>query len=153
MSTDWQAWEYLLGEWEGGYEADPAQGYGVFSFSFELNKNILVRKNRTVFPATQEREGYTHDDLLIIYTEFNGQKRGIYFDNEYHVIHYEVKTSTEQNNIVLESDPIPSVPQFRFTYIKTGENSLKARFEMAPPGKPGEFFIYLEGAAERIKKG
>jgi hypothetical protein len=153
MSMDWKAWEYLLGEWEGGHEGDPGQGYGIFSFSFDLDQNILVRKNRTIFPTTSEREGYTHDDLLIIYTEFTGQKRGIYFDNEQHVIHYEVKVSPDQQNIILESDPIPSVPQFRFTYTKTGENRLEARFEMAPPGKRGEFFTYLEGSARRIKKG
>jgi hypothetical protein len=153
MSMDWKAWEYLLGEWEGGHEGDPGQGYGIFSFSFDLDQNILVRKNRTIFPTTPEREGYTHDDLLIIYTEFTGQKRGIYFDNEQHVIHYEVKVSPDQQNIILESDPIPSVPQFRFTYTKTGKNSLEARFEMAPPGKQGEFFTYLEGSARRIKKG
>jgi hypothetical protein len=153
MSINWIAFEYLLGEWEGGHEGDPGSGHGTFSFSFELDKNILIRKSHTVFPATQEREGYSHDDLLIIYTEFTGQKRGIYFDNEEHVIHYEVKISPDQKNIVLESDPIPSVPQFRFTYTRTGEDTLEARFEMTPPGKPGEFFIYLAGTSKRIESG
>lgn len=153
MSIEWKAWEYLLGEWEGGHEGDPGQGYGTFSFSYDLDRNILVRKNRTVFTTTSEREGYTHDDLLIIYTEFTGQKRGIYFDNEEHVIHYEVTISADTGDIILESNPVPSMPQFRFTYIKTGEDSLLGRFEMAPPGKAGEFFTYLEGPAWRIKKG
>ena len=94
MAIDWENWMFLLGEWEGGHEGDPGQGYGRFSFSFELDQNILVRRNRTIFPATKEREGYTHDDLLIIYTEFTGSKRAIYFDNEEHVIHYEVSYLT-----------------------------------------------------------
>ncbi len=150
MAIDWKAWKYLLGEWEGGHEGDPGQGYGRFSFSFELDENILVRRNRTVFPATQERAGYAHDDLPIIYTEFTGAKRAIYFDNEEHVIHYEVNVLPDQKTISLESDPAPSTPQFRFTYIKTGEDTLKARFEMAPAGAPGAFAMYLEGTAERI---
>jgi len=151
VAIDWEAWKYLLGEWEGGHEGDPGQGYGNFSFSFELDENILVRRNQTVFPATKERAGYAHDDLLIIYTEFTGTRRAIYFDNEEHVIHYEAKVSPDKQTITLESDPMPSAPQFRFTYIKTGEDSLEAKFEMAPPGMPGAFTMYLEGTAKRIK--
>lgn len=150
MAIDWEAWMFLLGEWEGEHEGDPGQGYGRFSFSFELDENILVRRNRTVFPATIEREGYAHDDLLIIYTEFTGAKRAIYFDNEGHVIHYEANVSPDQKMITLESDPMPSAPQFRFIYIKTDEDTLEARFEMAPPGAPGALAVYLEGTARRI---
>jgi hypothetical protein len=150
MAIDWEAWMFLLGDWESGHEGDPGQGYGRFSFSFELDQNILARRNRTIFPATLEREGYTHDDLLIIYTEFTGLKRAIYFDNEEHVIHYEVSVSPDQNSIFLVSDPAPSIAQFRFTYIKTRENALNARFEIAPPGQAGAFMVYLEGIARRI---
>lgn len=150
MAIDWEAWKFLLGEWEGGHEGDPGQGYGQFSFSLELDQNILVRRSRTVFPTTPERQGYSHDDLLIIYTEFSGLKRAIYFDNEEHTIHYEVSLSPDQKSIILESDPVPSEPQFRFTYIKTGEDSLDARFEMTPPGQPGAWLVYLEGISRRI---
>jgi len=150
MAIDWEAWKYLLGEWEGGHDGDPGQGYGRFSFSFELDEHILVRRNRTVFPATKERAGYAHNDLLIIYTEFAAARRAIYFDNEEHVIHYKADVSSDQNTITLESDPTPSAPQFRFTYIKTGKDTLEARFEMAPAGAPGAFAMYLEGTARRI---
>jgi hypothetical protein len=150
MAIDWEAWKFLLGEWEGENEGDPGEGSGRFSFDFNLDENILVRRSRTIFPTTPEREGYTHDDLLIIYVESSGIKRAIYFDNEEHTIHYEVNVSTDQNQITLESDPVPSMPQFRFTYIKTGEDTLDARFEMTPPGVPGAFFVYLEGSSRRI---
>ena len=150
MSIEWEAWKFLLGEWEGGSEDDPGQGRGRFSFSFELDENVLVRRNRTVFAPTTQRGGYTHDDLLIIYTEFNRAKRAIYFDNEQHVIHYEANLSPDHNTITLTSDPVPSVPQFRFTYINTGPDTLEARFEMTPPGAPGAFFVYLEGTSRRI---
>ena len=150
MSMDWEAWKFLLGKWEGGHTGDPGQGTGAFSFSFDLDENILVRKSRTVFPTTKERAGYAHDDLIIIYTEITGQKRAIYFDNEQHVIHYETRISPDQKTITLESDPIPSVPQFRFIYIKTGDDTLDARFEMTPPDQPGVFLPYLEGSARRV---
>jgi hypothetical protein len=150
MATDWEAWKFLLGEWEGGHEGDPGQGYGRFSFDFNLDENILVRRSRSIFPTTKERDGYTHDDLLIVYTEFTGVKRAIYFDNEKHVIHYEVSISPDQKMIILVSDPIPSAPQFRFTYIMTAEDTLNARFEIAPPGTPGAFTVYIEGTSRRI---
>jgi hypothetical protein len=150
MTTNWQPYEFLLGDWEGGHEGDPRQGHGIFSFSFDLDRNILVRKNRTVFPTTKERPGYTHDDLLIFYTEVTGLTRAIYFDNEDHVIHYEVSLSPDEHTITLVSDPVPSMPQFRFIYIKTGENDLLGRFEMTPPGQPGAFFTYLEGTSHRL---
>ncbi len=151
MATDWQAFEFLLGEWEGGHEGDPGQGHGFFSFSFDLERNILVRKNHTVFPDTPERPGYAHDDLLIFYNENSGEARGIYFDNEHHVIHYEVSLSPDGKTITLESKPEPGAPQFRFTYVKTGEDTMLNRFEMTPPGQGGAFFTYLEGTSRRIK--
>jgi hypothetical protein len=150
MAIDWEAWKFLLGKWEGGHEGNPGQGYGRFSFSFELDQNILVRKSQTVFPATKERPGYTHDDLLIVYAESSGMKRAIYFDNEEHVIHYEANVSPDQKTISFVSESTPSAPQFRFTYIKTGEGSMEARFEIAPPGQAGAFMVYLEGIARRI---
>lgn len=151
MAVDWQDWEYLLGEWEGGNVGDPGQGQGRFSFGFDLDHKILVRKSRTVYPDTAERPGFTHDDLLIVYLENNGMKRAIYFDNEGHVIHYQVTVSPADHIIILQSDPEPAIPQFRFTYLRTGADSLQAKFEMAPPGKPGAFFTYLEGPATRIR--
>ncbi len=150
MAIDWEAWKFLLGEWEGANEADPGGGSGRFSFRFYLDENILVRKSRTIFPDTKERPGFTHDDLLIIYEESSGIKRAIYFDNEAHTIQYEVNVSPDQKKIALESRPVPSQPQFRFTYIKTGDDTLDARFELTPPGDLGAFFVYLEGSSRRI---
>jgi hypothetical protein len=152
MATNWQPYEFLLGEWEGGHAGDPGAGHGTFSFSFDLDRNILVRKSHTVFPDTPERRGYAHDDLLIIYTEHMGEMHGIYFDNEEHVIHYQVSLSADEKTITLVSKPEPGAPQFRFTYIKTGEDAAINRFEMTPPGKLGIFFTYLEGTSRRISK-
>jgi hypothetical protein len=152
MVADWEAWKFLLGEWEGGHTGDPRVGTGTFSFEFDLAEDILVRKSRTVFPPTQDRQGYAHEDLLVIYNEHTGEKRAIYFDNEQHVIHYAVQVSTDGDSLTLESDIMPAVPQFRFTYTKSGENQVSARFEMTRPGQPGAYFTYLEGIARRINR-
>ncbi len=152
MSSDWEDWKFLLGEWEGEHTGDPGAGTGTFSFSFDLDENILVRKSHTVFPPTKEREGYAHDDLVIVYNENTGDKRAIYFDNEQHVIHYAARVSSDQATIVLESNPVPGMPQFRFTYTRLGESKVHARFEMTPPGQSGAYFTYIEGAATRIDR-
>ncbi len=144
-------YEFLEGDWEGGDEQDPSQGYGRNSFSFDLERNIFVRKNRTVFAATPQRPAFTHDDLLIIYREPAGAMRGIYFDNEQHVIHYEVSVADDQQTLSLTSDAAPSMPQFRFTYLRTGQDTVDARFEIAPPGKPGAFNLYLQGSMKRLR--
>ncbi len=150
MAIDWQAWKFLIGKWEGSHAGDPGAGSGTFTFGFDLDENILVRKSHTVFPDTKERPGYAHDDLIIVYQEYSGETRAIYFDNEQHVIHYTARVSPDGSTITLESSPVPGMPQFRFTYIKTGPGSVDARFEMTPPGEPGAFFTYLEGPARRI---
>jgi hypothetical protein len=152
MTMDWEAYQFLAGEWEGDHSGKPGEAQGRFTFTFELDGNILVRRSRTVFPDTPERTGYTHDDLLMIYTEYTGMKRGIYFDNEEHVIHYEVEASPDGKTITLVSDPAPSAPQFRFVYKKTGSDTLDGRFEIAPPGQPGSFQVYIEGPSTRVRK-
>jgi hypothetical protein len=150
MSIDWSAWKYLLGEWQGGNTGQPGEGRGTFSFTFDLDQNILVRRSHTEYPASAERQAFVHDDLMIVYAEYTGEKRAIYFDNEQHVIHYSASESPDGNTLTLLSDALPSMPQFRFTYIQAGPDTVHGRFEMTPPGKPGAFFTYLEGPSQRV---
>jgi hypothetical protein len=149
MDIDWEAWKYLLGEWESDPTNDPHQGAGRFSFRFDLGENILIRENRSILPANEVSEENIHADLMIVYSEVPGAKQAIYFDNEQHVIHYKATVSADQKIITLESETSPSTPQFRFTYNKINENTLEARFEIAPPGSPGQFSIYLQGKARK----
>lgn len=150
MADGWEAFKFLPGEWAGGNTGDPGQGQGKFSFNFELDQNILVRKSHTEYPATGERAPMIHEDLMIIYDEVAGGKRAIYFDNEGHVIHYEVEAAQDQKMITLLSDPAPSAPQFRFTYQLTGEDQMQAKFEIAPPGNEN-FSVYVEGTVRRVR--
>jgi len=73
--------------------------------------------------------------------------RAIYFDNEGHVIPYAV-TSTDEA-IILVSDPEQSAPRFRTTYWKVENGTVITRFEIAPPGSPDGFAVYVEGSAKR----
>ncbi len=149
--SNWDSFRFLLGEWIGEGTGTPGEGTGAFSFSFDLEGNILVRKNRADYPATKDKAAYSHTDLMVMYREGDGgdSLKAIYFDNEGHVIHYAVSFSKDQNTLTFLSDPSPSSPRFRFIYSKATPDRLTLEFDIAPPGKPEAFSKYIDGSAHR----
>jgi hypothetical protein len=146
----WEPYSFLLGEWIGEGSGKPGEATGGFSFSFDLEKKILVRKNYANYPATKEKPAYSHTDLMIIYQEAaSNVTRAIYFDNEGHVINYAVAFSNDNTRLVFTSEPSASAPRFRFTYYKSTDGRLAFEFELAPPGKPDAFSKYVQGLAHR----
>jgi hypothetical protein len=143
-SNPWEKWNFLIGEWVGEGNGQPGKGEGKFSFQTDLDGKILVRKNRTVFPATDKTPETTHTDLLIVYPGEKDQE-AIYFDNEGHTIKYSVSFSDK--SIVLTTDVSQNVPRFRLTYTTIDSKTVNIAFEMASPQKPEEFKMYLEGKA------
>lgn len=109
LTGSWDKWQFLIGEWAGEANGNPGQGSGTFSFSLELDGNILVRKSHTEFPAANNRPAFNHDDLLIVYKNSSGNpSKAIYFDNENHTINYEVTYSDKST--ILTSEVIQNVP-------------------------------------------
>ncbi len=149
--TDWSAWKFLLGEWIGEGGGEPGQGSGSFSFSPDLQKTIIVRKNHAEYPATSVKPAYSHDDLMVIYCEQGTPAQAIYFDNEGHVIHYVTEFSSDSTSVTFLSDVKPSQPRFRLTYAGGKDGVLNIRFDIAPPGKPLEFSSYIRATAHRMR--
>jgi hypothetical protein len=148
--SPWAPISFLIGEWTGEGGGQPGQGAGTFSFLPDLNQKILVRKNRSDYPATKERPAFTHSDLMTIYREPDAIKlRAIYFDTEDHVIHYTVEPSSDGQVVQFIGDASPANPRFRLTYRKTGADTLSIRFEIAMPEKPDAFSTYIEATAHR----
>jgi hypothetical protein len=139
-----------MGEWVGEGTGAPGEGTGGFTFSYDLQNTVLVRKNYANYPATKDRPAFTHDDLMIVYQE-SGKTRAIYFDNEQHVINYSVTVSSDSGSIVFVSDAVPSTPRFRLTNTKMSTDKMAITFEIAPPGKPEAFTRYIEAVARRKK--
>ena len=75
--------------------------------------------------------------------------RADYFDNEGHVIRYTAGFSSDGRTLTFISDPAPSQPSFRLTYVKNPDNTLGIKFEIAPPNAPDKFKTYLEGSAQK----
>jgi hypothetical protein len=150
QKVNWDAFQFLMGEWVGEGTGAPGEGTGGFTFSFDLQNTVLVRKNYANYPATKERPAFAHNDLMVVYQEV-GKIRAIYFDNEQHVINYSVTPSSDSNSVVFLSDPMPSAPRFRLTNTKAGTDKITITFEMAPPGKPESFTRYIEAQARRMR--
>ena len=152
-ATDpWAQFQFLVGDWSGVGSGTPAEAVsGTTSFSFDLEKKILVRRNRAEFaPKQPEGPNVVHEDLMIIYPQ-TGESgfRAVYFDNEGHVIHYNISFPMKQPSIVLESEGAGSVPRFRLTYESGSDGIMQTEFSIAPPGR--EFKAYMTGKLERKK--
>lgn len=150
-AEDWGALKYLIGNWTGEGGGAPGQGTGAFSFQPGVQGKVLIRKSHAEYPAANDRKPAAHDDLMIVYRELDdraeGALRAIYFDSEEHVIRYEITMFGDR--IVFTSEPVRTNPQYRLTYTRVNGDSMRIRFEIAPPGKG--FVPYLEGTAKRAK--
>ena len=149
-APNWNAFKFLIGEWVGEGTGAPGEGSGGFSFSFDLQNTVLVRRNFANYPPTKDRPALTHSDLMIVYQE-TGKTRAVYFDNEQHVINYSVTVAADSSSVVFVSDVVPSAPRFRLTNTKAGTDKITITFEIAPPGKPESFARYIEASARQKK--
>lgn len=150
VKPDWSAFQFLLGNWSGDGSGQPGQGTGSFTFSFDLQEMVIVRRNQTDYPATNSSPAFSHSDLMIIYRQPNLQTQAIYFDNEGHKIQYKTNISADGKSITFISDSLPAQPRFQLTYASFSADSLLITFEIAPPNHPHNFSKYLEGRAHRI---
>ena len=140
----WKPLQFLIGTWEahtqGGSAA--AAGAGTYTFQPELRNHVLARHSsseKCKGPADFDCE---HSDLLYVYQETPGQSfKAIYFDNEGHVIHYDVSVPSPTTAILL-SEPSHPGPQFRIIY-ELKETTMYGKFQMRAPGQ-AEFRSYLE---------
>lgn len=136
----------LLGRWVA--EPDPhAPGVtGWTTFSRELGERVVVRRNHASYPAKDGKPASEHDDLMIVFTE-DGRLRAEYWDNEGHVIRYDVQAPA-RDTVVFLSDARPRAPRFRLTYVMSEPAKLALTFEIAPPGT-AEFRPYISA---RLRK-
>lgn len=148
LPGNWDKLQFLIGDWVGEGNGQPGQGKGVFSFQPDLDRNVLVRKSHTEYPPSNNRPAFSHDDLMIVYRNSPGSPvKAIYFDNENHIVNYEVSCSDKL--IIFTNNAIPDSPRFRLTYEKMEDGKLNIKFEMSSSQNPEEFRIYLEGKSLR----
>ena len=79
----WDQWRPLVGQWQAAGKGSPGEGAGGFSFAFDLQNKVLVRKSHTDYPPADGRPAFSHDDLMVVYADEAAHTfRADYFDNE-----------------------------------------------------------------------
>jgi len=146
QNSNWDKWNWLMGEWKGEGSGQPGQGGGTFSFNFDLAKNIIVRKSHSEYPAKDGKPKIIHDDLMVVYFDMmGGGSKAIYFDNEGHTINYAI--TYDDKSIVLTSAKIPNVPVFRLTYSLPDNETINTKFEISQDSE--KFVTYIEGKSKK----
>lgn len=138
-----QSLAFLQGTWEAKAQGDTgAAANGSYTFRLELRDHVLARHSYTADckgPADYDCE---HGDMLYVYADAPGQPlKAIYFDNEGHVIHYDVSTPDPTTAVFLSDSSRPG-PQFRLVYSLKG-SVMSGAFQMRMPGQ-AEWRSYLE---------
>ncbi len=139
----WKALSFLEGTWDAKAQgAAGATASGRYTFQRELGGHILARHSTSdpncKGPASFDCE---HGDLLYVFQDAPGQPlKAIYFDNEGHVIHYDVATPTPSSVIFLSEKS--QGPQFRLIY-ELNSAVMTGKFQMQMPGQ-SDWHSYLE---------
>jgi hypothetical protein len=121
----WKGLQFLAGEWVGEGAGSPGESAGACSFTFDLQRKVMVRKSFAEAPT------FRHEDLMVVYLDKD--LKAIYFDSEGHVIHYTVESGPDSVRFLSE--------QYRLTYRKEGDKLL-LDFDIAPPGKPFSNYLH-----------
>ncbi|HEY1239922.1 MAG TPA: hypothetical protein VGF16_05165 [Bryobacteraceae bacterium] len=140
----WRSLRFLIGTWEAKTQGGSAgaASAGTYVFQLELRDHVLARHTVNAGCKGPADFNCEHGDLLYVYQAPPGQPpKAIYFDNEGHVIHYDVATPAEHTAIFLSPSSQPG-PQFRLIYELKGR-FMEGKFQMRMPGQ-SEFKSYLE---------
>jgi len=135
----WKPFQALIGDWVG-------EGGGGFSYQFDLQRNVIVRKNYAEYPAQNGRPAFRHDDLMIVYLDDASKRpRAIYFDSEGHTIRYAIAVSGD--SLIFESEPGEPGIHYRLTQTPAG-GRLTGKFEMRAPDE-AQYKTYIEFTARK----
>jgi len=144
-------WRVLIGDWAGDGGGQPGSATGRTSYRFEVGERAIIRRNRADVAASAGRPASVHEDLLVIYAGSKpGETRALYVDNEDHVIQYSAAWSTDGKTLTFVSDAMPMAPRFRMTYKIQSADAHVLDFDMAPPGSPDAFKLYVSGKLKRV---
>lgn len=139
---------FLEGTWDAEVRNNASvKASGRYTFARELDGHILARHSTSdsncKAPANFD---CAHGDLLYVFPDLQGSPlKAIYFDNEGHVIHYNVSTSTPTSAVFL-SEPGPG-PRFRLTYALAA-GVMTGTFQIQMPGQ-SDWRTYLEWSGSR----
>ena len=143
-SDSFRALRFLEGTWDANVQNNSAVTLsGRYTFERELGGHVLARHSTSdpgcTAPATFDCK---HGDILYVFQDGPGLPlKAIYFDNEGHVLHYNVSTP-DPTSALFVTDPSQPGPQFRLVYELKG-TLMSGKFQMKMPGQQ-DWKSYLE---------
>jgi hypothetical protein len=144
-----QTLSFLEGTWEAKTNGTSGvDSLGKYSFELELRNHVLSR-NSVSKESCKGPENFdcNHSDLLYVFPGGNDQAlQAIYFDNEGHVIKYQVSTPSPTTAVFLSDGSQPG-PQFQLVYERKGD-TMSGKFQMRMPGQ-SEWKSYLEWSGKK----
>jgi uncharacterized protein YaiE (UPF0345 family) len=142
-TNQWSALAFLEGTWDAkASSSKEAAETGSYTFRLELQDHILARHGDISQCKGSSSFDCDHNDLLYLYHDGSNQTlKAIYFDNEGHVINYDVTTPSSTSAVFLSDGSQPG-PQFRLTY-ELKSQVMYGAFQMKMPGQQ-DWKSYLE---------
>jgi len=134
----WENWRPLIGNWRGEGIAIPGEGTGSFSFTFDLNEKILIRRSN--YDYLGEKMYTMFDDLMIIYLVNGTPQKAIFFNHEGFSRTYSISYSNKTITLITEKNP--QTPVFKLTYTLIDDTTLTLKYEIARDGE--NFITYSE---------
>ncbi|MGA8493329.1 MAG: hypothetical protein WB711_23105 [Terriglobales bacterium] len=131
----WKALRFLEGTWEAKAKGDAGIAVnGTYSFKTELDDHVFARHSKKSDCKGPTEFDCEHADLLYVYQDAPSQPlKAIYFDNEGHVLHYDVSTPDSTTALFVTDSSQPG-PQFRLVYELKG-TVMSGKFQMRMPGQ------------------
>jgi hypothetical protein len=144
----WQPLRFLIGTWEAKTQGGSAgaTSAGAYIFQLELQGHILARHSTAAGCQGPADFNCEHGDLLYIYRVPSQPFKAIYFDNEGHVIQYDVTIPAPDTAVLLSPASEPG-PQYRLIYEFKGQ-VMRGKFQIRMPGEK-EFVSYLEWSGKK----
>ena len=145
----WKPLQFLIGTWDAKTQGGSAgaAGSGSYTFQLELGGHVLARHSMSAGCKGPADFNCEHGDLMYVYQESpSGSFKAIYFDNEGHVIHYDVTTPSPTSAVFISPASQPG-PQFQLVYELKGK-TMQGKFQLRMPGQT-EFKSYLEWSGEK----
>jgi hypothetical protein len=141
-------WNWLIGEWKDDHLQQSGYEGTTFSFTFDLDRKIIVRKSTSEIPDITAKHNFIHTDLMIIYLDPSGiAYKAIYFDNEGYIINY--KISFEGRSVVFKNYDRGVSKIYKLTYTQIDNETISRKFELS---RDGEIFTtFEEGKSIKIK--
>jgi hypothetical protein len=145
----WDALTKMQGDWiaDAGAGGKPgAATRGGETWKSDLDGKVIIRRDFSEYPAAAGRPAFRHEGITVFAQSPDGKIIAHAYDNEGHVIDYDVVASS--SSVVMTSKQVPGAPQFRLTY-SPHDTAVGVSFEIATPDAPGTFKPYVSGTVRR----